>query len=129
MERKFASDSMKIVPKTVGLPPDDLESSESSSGGSSKSSDSTIDEASQEDIQDREDQVNTEEHIPTGEEDNNAIDDGIDDDDINIGDINVPADNIQADDDAPLIYQQKLQASRDKVTSLLGVKTVKNRRG
>jgi len=55
MERKCALNSMKIVPKTAGLPPDNLEPSESNPGGSSESNGSTIDEASQEDIHDRED--------------------------------------------------------------------------
>jgi len=55
MERECASNSVKTVPKTAGLPPDDLESSESNPGGSSESNGSTIDEASQEDIYDRED--------------------------------------------------------------------------
>jgi len=128
MERECASNSMKILPKTVGLPPDDLESSEINPGVSSESNGITIDEASQENIQDREYQVDTEEHIPTGEEGNTAIDNCVDDDDINIGNINVPADNIQADDDAPLTYQQKLHASRYKVTCLLDRKPVTNRR-
>jgi len=48
MERECASNSMKIVPKTAGLPPDDLESSESNPGGSNEINDSTIDETSQE---------------------------------------------------------------------------------
>jgi len=116
---------MKIVPKTEGIPPDDLESSESNPEGSSEINGSKIYEASQEDIQDREDQVDTEKYISTGEEGDTAIDNCVDDDDINIGDINIPANNIQADDDAPLPYQQKLEAARYKVTCLLGRKTVK----
>ena len=58
---------MELVLKTAGLLPDDLESSESNSGGYDESSGSTIEEASQEDIHDMEDQVDTEELIPTGE--------------------------------------------------------------
>jgi len=46
MERVCASNSIKIVPNNAGLPPDDLELSESNPGGSGESNGSTIDEAS-----------------------------------------------------------------------------------
>ena len=127
MERECTSNVIKIVPKSAGRSPDDQEMSESSTSGeaseSSGNSDSARDESSsQELICDREDQVDTEEHMPTTDEgfDDTEMDDGVDDDGINIGDINVPADDIRTDPDAPLTYHQKLQAARDKVKDLVG---------
>ena len=96
--------------------------SESSTSGegseSSGNSDSARDESSsQELICDREDQVDTEEHLPTTDEgfDDTEMDDGVDNDGINIGNINVPVNDIRTDPDALLTYHQKFQAARDKV--------------
>ena len=142
LTKQLVSNSLRIEDSTAAIPP-----SEASQAGTTITEKESVGnptgslavEDREEHINDTQDQIDEEEHIPNitvEEEDNdddvNEEDDGMNEDSVNIGDINVPADTPEevplAEDGVrtPLTYHNKLQAKRDEVNDLLGTTVVRS---
>ena len=138
--KDVSSTSLQIEESTVGLPPSETVATfpppDPSTTNTKTIADSTTAatptgseavEEIEEHVQDSQDQIDDEEHIPTnGDEDgiSGVVEDGndeINDEAVNIGDINIPADvGGTTESDAPLTYQDKLQRKRQSIRQLLG---------